>query len=584
MSGMTKHLLSVASLVAVMVAAGCVWDRPVGIPPAGTMHRPDTCVVVMFADGLYRPVFDEMLAAGELPNLRRHLFARGTRVAGAVTVIPSITYPAGVSMITGQLPGHHGITGNRWFDRDTLMLEDYVGPSDYQHVDHQFVAPTLFEMAPDLYSVSVLFAAHRGVTRYWANTISGAVTYVFGTMAELDALTAYRLGEIGTEAAAAGRWPDILWLYFPGPDHIAHQFGPASPQYRAILRNLDVQVGRVADTLTQAGVYDRTLITLISDHGHVPVDPASRVDLIGRLKGYGFAISARELIGGTYLERLKEFGPVRIVVLDDGNRRAVLHLRAGEQWPDRPTLAQIERFHRDFGGPAVRGNPAPFWNVLLSALPPGHVAAIRDGDGRVVLADDLGQSAVERQIEWPPGTRSPAAGSQPGDPAGGVHRPEVLPSGRVRSQSYRYRVLSGRDPLGLDRHPAAGKLIDGQFHSSEAWLQATTDSSAPDLVAQIVDYFDSRRSGDLLIFSTGPWQFAAGTLGGHGSITPMDMRIVWAFAGPTIPAGGSIPFGRLVDLTPTLLDFLGRLDHRAQLDSLDGVSRLPELRSARPGR
>ena len=582
MFGVTKRFLPGIWLVvaaAIAAAGGCVWDRPIAIPPADAMHRPDTCVLVMFADGLYRPVFDEMLSAGELPNLRRHLFGRGTRIADAVTVIPSITYPAGVSMLTGQLPGHHGITGNRWFDRDTLVLEDYIGPSDYQHVDSEFAAPTLFEMTPDLYSVSVLFAPHRGVTRYFSNWTSGGFTLVFGTMEELDALTAYRVGEIGREAAAAGRWPDILWLYFPGPDHIAHQFGPGSPQYRAILRNLDVQVGRVADALRQAGVYDRTLITLISDHGHMPVDPARRVDLIGRLRDDGFTVSNRELVGGTYEQRLGEFGPARIVVLDDGNRRAALHLRAGPKWADRPTLAQIERFHRDFGGPAVRDNPAPFWNVLLSALPPGRLAAIRDGDNRVILASEAGQSAVDRQIQQPAGSGGKAPGSQPDHHVAGAGSLAAIP---LAGSSYRYTVLTGADPLGLASSPAAEKLLDGRFHSSEDWLEATIDSSAPDLVAQIVDYFDSRRSGDLLLFSTGRWQFAAGTAGGHGGITPMDMRIVWAFAGPTIPAGCSVPFGRVVDLTPTLLDFLGRLDQPAKSPPFDGVSRLSELRSARP--
>ncbi|MDD4888720.1 MAG: alkaline phosphatase family protein [Phycisphaerae bacterium] len=564
----------VCSLLLVAAIAGCTWRSPIAVNVPPTLRRPDRCAVVLFVDGLDAATMERLAGAGELPNIQRHLLARGVRTDHAVTVIPSITFAANVSLNTGQFPGHHGITGNTWFDRNSLLFEDYKGICDYQRVDSQFTPPTFFEMIPDLYTVSVLTPVHRGSTRHFANWLSTGVTWFFGNLRQVDALTAYRTNEIGREAARTGRWPDAIWFYFPGVDHIGHEHGKESPQYRDAVRNIDDQVGRIATGLQQAGVYDRTLLVLVADHGQETTDPAKCCDLVGTLERLGLKTVVSGKDEGEYPQRQAALGPARVAVVQDGNRRASLHLRIGDDWAVRPTPEQIESFHRDYGTQEAKANKLSFPRLLLDSLPAKHLAAIPVDRDRIRIDNGESYAVIERQG---------VASRTVLDPATTRDEPEDGPA-RLRlpqssSSSYRYRVTPPADPLRLASHPSARRLLDGEFHSSQEWLDATCDSPFPDFVAQIVDAFDSPRNGDLMLFSTDHWQFARRNRGGHGGPAVADMRIPLVFAGPGVPAGGRLHAARIVDVAPTLLDYLGRPGRRAPMD---GVSRWPQIQAASP--
>ena len=81
-----------------------------------TGGRPRHVVGFLF-DGLNPNVLYAMAAAGEAPNVAR-LMAMGTAYEwGAMAGLPTVTLANHTSIITGRLPGHHGILHNAWFDR-----------------------------------------------------------------------------------------------------------------------------------------------------------------------------------------------------------------------------------------------------------------------------------------------------------------------------------------------------------------------------------------------------------------------------------------------------------------------------------
>jgi arylsulfatase A-like enzyme len=116
--------------------------------------------------------------------------------------------------------------------------------------------------------------------------------------------------------------------------------------------------------------------------------------------------------------------------------------------------------------------------------------------------------------------------------------------------------------------------------TSREWLAASVGARCPDFVPQVVEMFDSPRAGDVVVFADGDWTFDARWPGGHGSCLTRDMRIPLYFAGPSLPAGGRIDCGRLVDVMPTILELLGRNAQLANVPAIDGVSLLTELRHA----
>ena len=200
--------------------------------------------------------------------------------------------------------------------------------------------------------------------------------------------TADRMEPIAEEAVRFGRWPDILVAYFWMPDHQGHEFGKGSKEYHDILPNLDRQVGRICDDLREAGMFDRSLLVLTTDHGCVPTDPARRVAMREVLENRFGMKTAYEPTPPKleYPKRYELLAADRVAMTDDGDRRAALHLRVGDEWRVPPTLEQIERFHRDYGSPAVQIKPGPFWRVLLEEIAPaGQLAAVRAGSNQVLL-------------------------------------------------------------------------------------------------------------------------------------------------------------------------------------------------------
>src|SRR5260370_5244206 len=105
-------------------------------------------------DGARVDIFEELLAAGELPNISRWLIEGGT-YRPATTVLPSVTGVAYIPYLTGLFPGRANIPGYRWFDRERyhrrplsmMRFRNYHGLGSYlMDRDLAKSATTLFEI------------------------------------------------------------------------------------------------------------------------------------------------------------------------------------------------------------------------------------------------------------------------------------------------------------------------------------------------------------------------------------------------------------------------------------------------------
>ncbi len=100
------------AIVLVLAAAGSALALGPDAPASPT--RPP--LVVLSIDGL-RPT-DVLQAAQHglrVPHLRR-LVADGAHASGVVGVLPTVTYPSHVTLVTGVSPARHGILANQPFD------------------------------------------------------------------------------------------------------------------------------------------------------------------------------------------------------------------------------------------------------------------------------------------------------------------------------------------------------------------------------------------------------------------------------------------------------------------------------------
>ncbi len=543
----------------VVLAAGvlgsCVPDAPPSVRLSPTTVLPARAALVLWVDGLDIDAFNALQRAGRLPNITRYLIDRGVTVRDAVASLPTITYANNVSFATALLPGHHGIVGNKWFDRYSLIFQDYGFIRTYRQVDEDFRAPTIYELLRRDYTASILTPVRRGATRNIDNWATAGVAWFFGFQETVNHLTTVRFELISRLARRTGRWPKFILAYFVTPDTVGHARGPDSPEYTRMILDVDRQVGHICTSLEHAGLLERTYVTLVSDHGFVPTP--RHFDVAGYFRRELGIPTVSTLYGRdkTFEQRLAHFGKARAVVVAGGNRRCAVHLRAGDHWWQRPGTKEIDAFAARFGRGGDGGRPrAHRVGATLPQVLARHegveIVTVRLGPDSVKVLGKGGAGVIDR----------------------------IVRDGR---KLYRYRVTVGADPLGYASVSAAAALMDGGYHDADAWLSATLKTSKPDVAVQLVELNDSPRAGDLVLYAADGWDFfTPGQRGGHGGLLRHEIVVPWIWAGPGLPAGASLEGGaRTVDLMPTIMHLIGR---SAVLPAgLDGRSLAERLRAAR---
>lgn len=581
---------------------------------------PNRNVILFFIDGLSPDVLERMLDAGDLPSIDG-LFARGgVGVQNAVTSLPAVTYANAVTMLTGRHPGHHGILGNRWFDRRTLEFRDYVRADSYRSVNDHFDAPTIYDALSDQFTLSVQNHTRRGVTLTKDFAIRSGLDVLFGLHSNTDRRVGDSMGWVKNRSRQMGRWPALLCLYFPGVDAVAHEHGPASRQYERAVRVVDQAIGKVIAAVDANSLTQRTYYVLVSDHGHVARNP-SRVFNVVRWfkKRFGWRILHKPLSPSLFANLASRMQEYDAVIPQDGSRKLAIHLRGRKGWSDRPTFDALRDIVSSKSDVEVDG-----FSSLLQIPAVGFVC-IRSGENRVQVFRGDRRFEVQRRTEKgtnhyrvididedePAGRRN---NSNPNTLSRAVPQHRTVPQHHAVSQHAASFAspLSKGGPRGVSqawpnlpqphlgkkggrkRHNLAGRLdetesnesakpvawpppMSGGWHSSRDWLTATASNHFPDFIPQVVEMFDSVRAGDMVIFARDDWMLSPSGKGDHGSNLRADMRIPMYFAGADLPKGRKIQCARLVDLVPTILELIGEEQRIERLGAIDGKSLVEQL-------
>ncbi len=513
-------------------AGGCfVNDRPLRTDLGQNVQVPARSAILMYIDGVGNEMFDQRLAAGDLPNIKHFILDRGLRYRRTVTCMPSITYAATATMLTGLAPGQHGIVGNCWFDPYSMQYQNYKYIKTYRTAQNDMFGRTIFEILHDQLTFSIQVATRRGVTREIDNWATSGISWFFGQYTDVDKLTAMRFDLIAEITNQTGRWPMFVFAYFPACDKTAHRFGVGSPRYRDAIRNVDEQIGRICRGLERAGVLDKTLIALVTDHGQVDMDHSDGTDAVENYltRHYGMRATDDRFDKPEYERRYAYYDRYDAVAVPDAPRLLGLHLRgAGLHWYDRPKdMRPVQLPTRDGRITAER------LAEDIAAQPYSRFIAMRAGPDLALLIGKSGKALVRRVYRAGPDGEGERLG---------------------------YRVIQGRDPLELGL-PRPTDKVDGSESAETVMsvaqsLAATMNSPNPGVVSQIVGYFDSARTGDIVVFAEPGYGFGPNR-SGHGSTTPQEMRIPLVFAGPGVQPGVTDQPARLHSLMPTIVSYLG---------------------------
>jgi predicted AlkP superfamily pyrophosphatase or phosphodiesterase len=263
---------------------------PFAVSHAGTGgHRQAPFLILVSIDGLKPEAILEAQRHGlKVPNLRA-LMADGVYATGVRGVLPTVTYPSHMTLITGASPDRHGIYSNTTFDplrRNDLGWYWYAEDAR---------AETLWDAAA---------AAHlQSASVYWPTSVGAHIDYNLpqiwrkGTDDDLKLQRALATPGLEQELSATlGRYPGgmeesvaedeirarfaqrliqtrhphFITVYLAGLDSEEHLSGPFSAAANATLERLDVLVGDLRRAAEREAP-GRATLCVVSDHGFAAV-------------------------------------------------------------------------------------------------------------------------------------------------------------------------------------------------------------------------------------------------------------------------------------------------------------------------
>jgi arylsulfatase A-like enzyme len=210
-------------------------------PPTSTLTvtptpRPAiTRVFILSVDGM-RP---EAISMAPMPVLAS-LMQAGAYTLTAQTIYPSSTLPAHASMLTGVCPAKHGVTWN-----DYLPENGYAAGTD------------LFDIAHAAGLKTAMFVGKKKLRQI----TEPSSTDIFEYINDRDTVITDRVIE---------QFPKdfgVLFIHFPTPDGMGHEYGWLSFEQLSVLRRADESLGRLLDTLDTDGLRGETLVIVTADHG-----------------------------------------------------------------------------------------------------------------------------------------------------------------------------------------------------------------------------------------------------------------------------------------------------------------------------
>lgn len=335
--------------------------------------------IIVLADGARADVFERMLAAGELPAIDEHVVQRGG-YARAASTFTTTTGPAHLPFLTGRFAGSANMPGYRWFDRTAhrrglptgpWCFRSYNGPESslFQNDDIDASASTLFELAPG--SLNIFGPITRGVEK--GNNIAPL-------RKNLLWLHSHFLHDYArADDAAAELLVDTLdrpapfrFVTFPGIDWNSHYDNPFGEGAYAAYRKVDRAIGQMARELQRLGRYESTLIGVVSDHGHCPVNEHFDVAVwLEQERGLRVAYHS-----------LKALRPrAEAIAAVSGNAMAHLYFRGDGGWRAPVT------------GEQIRGARPGLIEELL-AKPAVDIIATREADGIIRIESRRGSATL----------------------------------------------------------------------------------------------------------------------------------------------------------------------------------------------
>ena len=180
---------------------------------------------------------------------------------------PSVTFPNHYTLVTGLHPDNHGIVGNNMIDAElgSFSLRNKEAVTDRRWWDD---------------------GEPIWVTAENAGLVTGTMFWP-GSEADIRGVRPTHWTEFDQSMPGNTRvdrvlgWmdlpeqdrPDLATLYFDIVDTAGHRHGPDGTETSEAVRDVDASMGRLVEGLKARGLFDRTVLLVVSDHGMAATSP-----------------------------------------------------------------------------------------------------------------------------------------------------------------------------------------------------------------------------------------------------------------------------------------------------------------------
>jgi len=273
--------------------------------------EPVEYVILLIVDGLRKDVLYKALDRSPGYSVLKSLFKKNPHIRfnKVKTIVPSVTFPANASLITGLFPDMHGIPGNSWFDRlnqrevnyGNYLSAVFVYSQETANKDlrHYTIYDRLLDKGISCRTVFHMFGSKKyQYLHNYQNNPLWIKPKKYGMMNDYIlykmSFTAYDNNMVweAIKSIRDNGLPNFMTLYFPGNDGFTHHYGVNS-QYTYLgyinkLLNILINGGEIYRynfngqidnsslqyfpglknfIVDEKSLYDNTIFIILSDHG-----------------------------------------------------------------------------------------------------------------------------------------------------------------------------------------------------------------------------------------------------------------------------------------------------------------------------
>lgn len=351
-----------ASLIQPTLVLGSIMN-PIGAPPisAKTVSETITCrnsrnraenlnkpIVIMISIDGFRADYMQKLK----PPFLSQLSKLGSYAPTMRPSFPTHTFPNHYTLVTGRVPGTHGIVSNKFFDKKRNEFYNFMDIKN-SNDGSWYMGEPLWNVAERNGLIAHSFhwvgseAKINNMTPTCYTDFDGTITAEQKVNTVIDWLK-----------LPAEKIPHFITLYFSNVDSAGHKYGPDSSEVKSSLYEIDQQIERLWRN-ARSKKNSNINFVIVSDHGMKQLDPDNVIFLSQYTNVDDFTV---------------------------GERGAVAMLYSNDP-------AKVQRAYLD-----LKKNESHFKVYLKENLPVDYKLTHPDRVGDIVVIGDLGYYIIDRSF------------------------------------------------------------------------------------------------------------------------------------------------------------------------------------------